>query len=137
MNELFESDLIRRYPEFYFGLGLWAAALLVVMGAAAGLVPIKRQRTAALMTVVAVAAPLLAIVLSPGLIAIELMIAAIPSAVVAFASGLVTSMRARPAASLSTEARRRYGRLFWALGLCVALLIIMLIYVLATMKIRF
>jgi len=139
MNELFESDLIRQHPEFYFGLGLWAAALLVVIGAAAGLVPIKRQRTAVLVTLIAVAAPLLAIALSPSasLIAIDLMVASIPSAVVAFASGLVTSMRLRRASSFSTEARGRYRRYFLALGLFVASLIAALIYVLANMTIRF
>src|SRR3954470_23194511 len=84
MNELFTSDLLQRYPEFYFGLGLWAAAVLLVVGAAAGLVPIKRQRTVVLVTTLAVAAWWAAIAFSPSssLIAIDLMVASIPSAVV-------------------------------------------------------
>ncbi|MEO8904374.1 MAG: hypothetical protein ABI488_18575 [Polyangiaceae bacterium] len=139
MNELFESNLIRRYPEFYFGLGLWAAALLVVIGAAAGLVPIKRQRTALLMTLITVAAPLLAIALCPSssFFPIYLVGAAIPSAVVAFASGLVTSRRLRRASSFSTEARGRYRWYFGALALFIASLIGVVIYVFANMTLRF
>jgi hypothetical protein len=139
MNELFESDLIQRCPEFYFGLGFWAAAVLLVIGAAAGLVRIKRQRTIVLVTLIAVAAPLLAIALSPSssLIAIDLMVASIPSAVVAFAAGLVASLRLRRASSLSSEARARYLRYLLALGLFVASLIAGVIYVLASMTVRF
>jgi hypothetical protein len=137
MSELFERRLIHEYPAFYCGLGFWAVALLVVVATAVGVVSIKRQRTAVIVTLVAVMAPLVAIVSSPGasLFAVYLMVAAVPSALVAFVAGLVAGRRLRDGEL--REARGHYGRNVLIVGLFVVSVVAALLYTLATMTIRF